>query len=104
MVVPALVAGLTQGVIVGEIPIGLCVLLGARWRKVAFIAAAVLHLGIIATIGLWSSATVMICVVGIACMPTGSAKRILQMIPGRLRRGALIAAPSTTDNDSLQRV
>lgn len=99
-----LVAGPTRGVIVGEIAIGLCVLLGSRWRKVTFIATAVLHLGIIATIGLWSFATVMICLVGMACMPTDSAKRILQMISGRLRRGALIAAPSTTDNDSLQRV
>jgi len=86
--VPVLVAALTWGVIIGEVTIGLCVLLGPRWRKIAFIAAAVLHLGIIATIGLWSFATVMICVVGIACMPTAGRKRLLEMIPRRIRSGS----------------
>lgn len=67
---PLLLAAITWGVLLCEIAIGICILLGATGRKVAFVLALLLHTGIILTIGLWSFGMIMISVVGIAAMPT----------------------------------
>ncbi|PPI25190.1 hypothetical protein C5D34_11985 [Rathayibacter sp. AY1B1] len=66
--VPLLLAVITWGVIVAEICIGILVVTIDFGRRIAFILAVALHVGIILSIGLWSFGIIMIATVGIATM------------------------------------
>ncbi|WP_185276790.1 sporulation-delaying protein SdpB family protein [Leifsonia shinshuensis] len=90
---PLLLAAITWGVLLCEIAIGICILLGTTGRRVAFVLALLLHAGIILTIGLWSFGMIMISFVGIAAMPTSRRDKFFNapswVGPGRQRIGAM---------------
>ncbi|MFF1879405.1 sporulation-delaying protein SdpB family protein [Leifsonia sp. NPDC058230] len=66
---------MTWGAIIVEIAIGLTLLMSWRWRRLSLTLDALLHVGIIVTIGLWSFSIVMIGAATICASPLGKAKR-----------------------------
>lgn len=63
-------AAISWGTIIGESMIGVLLLVGRKLaRRVAFILIALLHVGIIAFIGLWSFGLIMIAVAICVCIP-----------------------------------
>jgi antimicrobial peptide system SdpB family protein len=95
--IPILLAALTWGVIIMEICIGLLVLTTDLGRRVAFVLAVVLHVGIILTVGLWSFAMIMIATVGIATMLTTSTR----LPRDTAKRAADPAVEAATDETAL---
>jgi antimicrobial peptide system SdpB family protein len=67
---PLVTALITWGTIVGEVAIGVCILIaGNRTRLISVIMIVALHVGIIVTIGLWSFGAIMIAGGLLACVP-----------------------------------
>jgi antimicrobial peptide system SdpB family protein len=66
---PVGTALLTWGTIIGEVLLAVLLLMGPAHRRVALLLAALLHIGIVLAIGLWSFAAIMIGAVVIAAAP-----------------------------------